>query len=237
MTGLSPEPIAAARRLRRTSSSGRHVVGHGRCGSAAQAIAGHRTGPLASAKTQMHLRTCRTDTIPPELALERNCPRTVAWCQPRARSVVARAIETRHRFPTSRSGEKGVTRSLVAANSAVGCDRGAGCSTAGARRAMADEERLVPLMIAYQAGRIDAFEALYLALADDVRRFFAASVLEPSAAAISRSRRSSSCTARATPTDRRARCGRGCSGSRSTCGDGIGARRWRGPGARATRRR
>ena len=48
--------------------------------------------------------------------------------------------------------------------------------------AMADEERLVPLMIAYQAGRIDAFEALYLALADDVRRFFAASVLEPSAA-------------------------------------------------------
>src|SRR6187431_1987069 len=47
---------------------------------------------------------------------------------------------------------------------------------------MADEERLVPLMIAYQAGRIDAFEALYLALADDVRRFFAASVLEPSAA-------------------------------------------------------
>ena len=45
--------------------------------------------------------------------------------------------------------------------------------------AMADEERLVPLMIAYQAGRIDAFEALYLALADDVRRFFAASVLEP----------------------------------------------------------
>ena len=48
--------------------------------------------------------------------------------------------------------------------------------------AMADEERLVPLMIAYQAGRIDAFEALHLALADDVRRFFAASVLDPSAA-------------------------------------------------------
>jgi RNA polymerase sigma-70 factor, ECF subfamily len=46
----------------------------------------------------------------------------------------------------------------------------------------ADEERLVPRMIAYQAGRLDAFEALYLALADDVRRFFAASVLEPSAA-------------------------------------------------------
>ena len=46
----------------------------------------------------------------------------------------------------------------------------------------AEEDRLVPLMIAYQAGRLDAFEALYLALADDVRRFFAASVLEPSTA-------------------------------------------------------
>ena len=45
-----------------------------------------------------------------------------------------------------------------------------------------DDAGLVPLMIAYQAGAIDAFEALYLALADDVRRFFAASVAEPSAA-------------------------------------------------------
>ena len=47
---------------------------------------------------------------------------------------------------------------------------------------MADDEGLVPLMIAYQAGRIDAFEALHLALAEDVRRFFAASVPEPSTA-------------------------------------------------------
>jgi len=45
-----------------------------------------------------------------------------------------------------------------------------------------DDAGLVPLMIAYQAGAIDAFETLYLALADDVRRFFAASVAEPSAA-------------------------------------------------------
>ena len=95
----------------------------------------------------------------------------------------------------------------------------------------------MPLMIAYQAGRIDAFEALYLALADDVRRFFAALCPSRRQRAISRSRRSSSCTARATPTDRRARCGRGCSASRSTCGDGIGARRWHGPGAKPTRRR
>ena len=48
---------------------------------------------------------------------------------------------------------------------------------AGAR-----EDDLVPLMIAYQAGRLDAFEALYRALADDVRRFFAASIADPSAA-------------------------------------------------------
>jgi RNA polymerase sigma-70 factor, ECF subfamily len=41
------------------------------------------------------------------------------------------------------------------------------------------EDDLVPLMIAYQAGRLDAFEALYHALAADVRRFFAASVREP----------------------------------------------------------
>ena len=44
------------------------------------------------------------------------------------------------------------------------------------------EDDLVPLMIAYQAGRLDAFEALYRALADDVRRFFAASIADPSAA-------------------------------------------------------
>jgi DNA-directed RNA polymerase specialized sigma24 family protein len=44
------------------------------------------------------------------------------------------------------------------------------------------EHDLVPLMIAYQAGRLDAFEALYEALAGDVRRFFAASVGDPSAA-------------------------------------------------------
>ena len=48
---------------------------------------------------------------------------------------------------------------------------------AGAR-----EDDLVPLMIAYQAGRLEAFEGLYRALADDVRRFFAASIADPSAA-------------------------------------------------------
>jgi len=46
----------------------------------------------------------------------------------------------------------------------------------------AREDDLVALMVAYQAGRLDAFEALYRALADDVRRFFAASVREPSTA-------------------------------------------------------
>jgi RNA polymerase sigma-70 factor (ECF subfamily) len=44
------------------------------------------------------------------------------------------------------------------------------------------EDGLVPLMIAYQAGRLEAFEALYHALVADVQRFFAASVREPSAA-------------------------------------------------------
>jgi RNA polymerase sigma-70 factor (ECF subfamily) len=46
----------------------------------------------------------------------------------------------------------------------------------------AHDDGLVPLMIAYQAGRLEAFEALYAALANDVGRFFAASILEPSAA-------------------------------------------------------
>jgi RNA polymerase sigma-70 factor (ECF subfamily) len=44
------------------------------------------------------------------------------------------------------------------------------------------DEGLVPLMVDYQAGRLDAFESLYAALADDVRRFFAASV--PDSAAV-----------------------------------------------------
>lgn len=35
-----------------------------------------------------------------------------------------------------------------------------------------DEDELVELMIAYQAGRLDAFERVYLALADDLRRYF-----------------------------------------------------------------
>jgi RNA polymerase sigma-70 factor, ECF subfamily len=35
-----------------------------------------------------------------------------------------------------------------------------------------DEDELVEVMIAYQAGRLDAFERLYLALADDLRRYF-----------------------------------------------------------------
>ena len=48
--------------------------------------------------------------------------------------------------------------------------------------AAAREDDLVPLMIAYQAGRLEAFEALYEALAGDVRRFFAASIREPSIA-------------------------------------------------------
>ena len=48
--------------------------------------------------------------------------------------------------------------------------------------AEAREDDLVPLMIAYQAGHLDAFEALYHALAADVRRFFAATVRDPSAA-------------------------------------------------------
>ncbi len=37
------------------------------------------------------------------------------------------------------------------------------------------------LMIDYQAGRLDAFESLYAALAGDVRRFFAASVVDSAA--------------------------------------------------------
>jgi RNA polymerase sigma factor (sigma-70 family) len=61
----------------------------------------------------------------------------------------------------------------------VGADRDRpAIDDAGAR-----DEDLVPLMIAYQAGRLDAFEALYHALAGDLRRFFAASVRDPSAAA------------------------------------------------------
>jgi RNA polymerase sigma-70 factor (ECF subfamily) len=48
--------------------------------------------------------------------------------------------------------------------------------------AEAREDDLVPLMIAYQDGRLDAFEALYHALAGDVQRFFTASVRDPSAA-------------------------------------------------------
>ena len=46
----------------------------------------------------------------------------------------------------------------------------------------AQEDDLVALMVAYQAGRLDAFEALYRALAGDMRRFFAASVREPATA-------------------------------------------------------
>lgn len=46
---------------------------------------------------------------------------------------------------------------------------------------IAEDDGLVSLMIAYQAGRLEAFEALYGALANDVRRFFAASILEPAA--------------------------------------------------------
>lgn len=37
-----------------------------------------------------------------------------------------------------------------------------------------EDDELVALMIAYQAGRLDAFERLYVALADDLRRYFAA---------------------------------------------------------------
>lgn len=43
------------------------------------------------------------------------------------------------------------------------------------------DEGLVQLMIDYQAGRLDAFESLYAALAGDVRRFFAASVVDSAA--------------------------------------------------------
>ena len=46
----------------------------------------------------------------------------------------------------------------------------------------AQEDDLVALMVAYQGGRLDAFEALYHTLAGDVRRFFAASVREPATA-------------------------------------------------------
>ena len=156
-----------------------------------------------------------------------------------ARAIGGRA---RHRdtspFLTSRSRQKGVTRSLVAANSAVGSDRGAGCRTAGARRG--DRKRGTP-GAAHDRVSGRPHRRIRGALSRARRR--RAALLRGlrnravGRAAISRSRRSSSCTARATRTDRRARCGRGCSGSRSTCGDGIGARRWRGPGARATRRR
>ena len=52
----------------------------------------------------------------------------------------------------------------------------------GIDHADARDDDLVPLMIAYQAGRLEAFEGLYRALADDVRRFFAASIADPSAA-------------------------------------------------------
>jgi RNA polymerase sigma-70 factor (ECF subfamily) len=45
----------------------------------------------------------------------------------------------------------------------------------------AREGELVALMIGYQAGRLEAFEALHGALAGDVRRFFAASIHEPAA--------------------------------------------------------
>lgn len=45
---------------------------------------------------------------------------------------------------------------------------------AAARAAGAtDDARLVELMEAYQAGQIEAFERLYVALSDDVRRYFA----------------------------------------------------------------
>jgi RNA polymerase sigma-70 factor (ECF subfamily) len=43
------------------------------------------------------------------------------------------------------------------------------------------DDALASVMIDYQAGRLDAFESLYAALADDVRRFFAASIVDASA--------------------------------------------------------
>ena len=86
-------------------------------------------------------------------------------------------------FPTSRGGEKGVTFGRIAANSAVGCGRGAririGRRPPTRRHARND---LVPLMIAYQAGRSRPSRRSTSALAGDVRRFFAASVREPSIA-------------------------------------------------------
>jgi RNA polymerase sigma-70 factor, ECF subfamily len=43
---------------------------------------------------------------------------------------------------------------------------------------MTDDERLIELMVSYQAGHLDAFERLYLALSPDVRRYFAQVVRE-----------------------------------------------------------
>lgn len=49
----------------------------------------------------------------------------------------------------------------------------------GARVQPADDDQLVELMIAYQAGDVAAFERLYLLLADEARRFFARVHREP----------------------------------------------------------
>lgn len=46
-------------------------------------------------------------------------------------------------------------------------------SGGGAEATASDEETLVALMLAYQAGELDAFERLYACLATDVRRYFA----------------------------------------------------------------
>jgi RNA polymerase sigma-70 factor (ECF subfamily) len=46
-----------------------------------------------------------------------------------------------------------------------------------------DEERLVELMVAYQAGELEAFERLYLALCGDVRAYFASVMRDGAVAA------------------------------------------------------
>lgn len=53
----------------------------------------------------------------------------------------------------------------------------------GADARAAADERLAELMVAYQAGRLDAFEALYVALSGDVRRYFAQIVRDPAVTA------------------------------------------------------
>jgi RNA polymerase sigma-70 factor (ECF subfamily) len=46
-----------------------------------------------------------------------------------------------------------------------------------------DDEELVRLLVAYQAGELTAFEHLYATLADELRRFFVANLKEPGSAA------------------------------------------------------